>query len=240
MGYTVESIDNVVEMFKYMQLDLLKETIESFGYDLGPNKNEVEYKNYMIDNPLEFGSPYNFGDPGADGFIPGGAAGDTGVSEAMFQQIVMFEQSRQFGYTMTEKDLYGVDIGDAGGHKTFGYGLLYHPVSGQYMDQTKSSYTQQELEQLYRLTVKKKVSRIYTWMQKNNLQLKQNQIDAIASACFNFGDGFLNKNIAKMIIANPNDPRIPEVWAHLSDVQGSKGYGGLPKRRAKEAAWYAA
>lgn len=53
MGYNIETMDNAVEMFKYMQLDLLKETMESLGYDLGPNENEVEYRNYLIDNPLE-------------------------------------------------------------------------------------------------------------------------------------------------------------------------------------------
>jgi hypothetical protein len=41
--------------------------------------------------------------------------------------------------------LKGVDYKDANGHRTFGYGLLYHP-NGNYMDQIKAEWTQPELE----------------------------------------------------------------------------------------------
>lgn len=39
-------------MLKYMQLDLLKESLESLGVDFEYNKNEVEYRNYMVNNPI--------------------------------------------------------------------------------------------------------------------------------------------------------------------------------------------
>ena len=76
------------------------------------------------------------------------------------------------------------------------------------------------------------------WASSRNIQLNQNQKDAIASACYNFGIGFLNKPIAKLIAQDPNNSQIPNMWAHLSDAQGSK-YPGLIKRRQTEAAWYA-
>lgn len=52
MGYNINSIDNCIEMLKYIQLDLLKESIESLGYDMKSNKNDVEYTNYLIENPI--------------------------------------------------------------------------------------------------------------------------------------------------------------------------------------------
>lgn len=154
----------------------------------------------------------------------------------VLQEISKFESGKPFGYTMSEKDLKGYDLGDAGGHRTFGYGLLYHP-NGRYMDQVKETWTQSELEDLYKQTVNNMQRKIDQWSKKHNITLNKNQRDAITSACFNFGPGFLNKNIAKKIAKNPNDPTIYEDWARLSDKQGVK-YPGLIKRRQKEANWY--
>lgn len=154
----------------------------------------------------------------------------------VLQGISQFESGKPFGYTMSDKDLNGYDLGDANGHRTFGYGLLYHP-NGKYMDQIKSSWTQSELEDLYKQTVSNMQDKIDKWSSKHKITLTKNQRDAITSACFNFGPGFLNKNIAKKIANNPNDPTIYEDWARLSDKQGEK-YPGLIKRRQKEANWY--
>lgn len=162
--------------------------------------------------------------------------GETGLSEQMLDIICMYETGHKFGYTMTAKDLNGYDLGDAGGHRTFGYGLLNHP-NGRRMDTIKQSYSQTELETLYLNMVKQMVGKVQNWKTKNNVDLNQNQIDAITSACYNFGPGFLNKPICKMIAANPNNPAIKNTWEHLSDVQGAK-YPGLIKRRRFEAAWY--
>lgn len=154
----------------------------------------------------------------------------------VLQGISQFESGKSFGYTMSNKDLKGYDLGDANGHRTFGYGLLYHP-NGKYMDQVKSTWTQSELEDLYKQTVSNMQDKIDKWSSKHKITLTKNQRDAITSACFNFGPGFLNKNIAKKIANNPNDPTIYEDWARLSDKQGEK-YPGLIKRRQKEANWY--
>lgn len=159
-----------------------------------------------------------------------------GISQGMINFICQYETGKKFGYTMTSKDLNGYDLHDAGGHRTYGYGLLYHP-SGKYMDSIKKVWTQKELEGLFLEHAKLTSNKIDKWATTNKVKLNQNQKDAIASGCYNFGLGFLNKQICKLIAANPNNPAIRNTWAHLSDVQGKK-YPGLIKRRQAEAKWY--
>lgn len=159
-----------------------------------------------------------------------------GISNGMIQFICQYETGKKFGYTMTSRDLNGYDLKDAKGHLTYGYGLLYHP-SGRFMDSIKRKWTQKELENIFLEHAKITANKIDRWATNNKVKLNQNQKDAIASGCYNFGMGFLNKQICKMIIANPNNPAIRNTWAHLSDVQGKK-YPGLIKRRQAEARWY--
>ena len=159
-----------------------------------------------------------------------------GISNGMINFICQWETGKKFGYTMTAKDLNGYDLHDAGGHKTYGYGLLCHP-NGKYMDTIKKVWTQKELEQLFLQHAKQASTKIDNWAKANKVTLNQNQKDAIASACYNFGFGFLQKQICKIIAANPNNPTIRNTWSHLSDVQGKK-YPGLIKRRQAEARWY--
>ena len=159
-----------------------------------------------------------------------------GISQGMINFICQYETGKKFGYTMTQKDLNGYDLKDAKGHLTYGYGLLVHP-NGRYMDTIKKIWTQKELEGLFLDHAKTTSQKIDKWASTNRIKLNQNQKDAIASACYNFGMGFLNKQICKMIINNPNNPNIRNTWAHLSDVQGKK-YPGLIKRRQAEARWY--
>lgn len=163
-----------------------------------------------------------------------------GLSDDMFQKIIKYETGKQFQYQMSSKDTNGYDLGDAKGHKTYGYGLLFNPTNGSYMDNVKNSYSQSELEDLYCKTATKIINKVYNWAENKNLSLNQNQIDSIVCACYNFGTGFLNKSICKNTIANnPNDfQTIVDQWAHLSDTQGKK-FPGLIKRRKFEAEWYA-
>ena len=162
---------------------------------------------------------------------------NVGISEGMINFICQWETAHKFGYTMTLKDLNGYDLHDAGGHKTYGYGLLYHPITQKFMDTIKKTWTQKELEGLFLEHAKQASNKIDKWASDNKIKLNQNQKDAIASACYNFGFGFLQKQICKTIIANPNNPAIRNTWSHLSDVQGKK-YPGLIKRRQAEAKWY--
>lgn len=167
----------------------------------------------------------------------GSSIGNVGISEGMINFICQWETAHKFGYTMTSKDLNGYDLHDAGGHKTYGYGLLYHPITQKFMDTIKKTWTQKELEGLFLEHAKQASNKIDKWSTNNKVKLNQNQKDAIASACYNFGFGFLQKQICKIIIANPNNPTIRNTWSHLSDVQGKK-YPGLIKRRQAEAKWY--
>lgn len=162
---------------------------------------------------------------------------NVGISAGMINFICQYETGHKFGYTMTAKDLNGYDLHDACGHKTYGYGLLYHPITQKFMDTIKKVWTQKELEQLFLQHAKQASNKIDVWATTNKVKLNQNQKDAIASACYNFGFGFLQKQICKIIAANPNNPVIRNTWAHLSDVQGKK-YPGLIKRRQAEARWY--
>lgn len=161
---------------------------------------------------------------------------NTGLSDGMINFICQYETGKKFGYTMSVKDLHGYNLHDAKGHLTYGYGLLYHP-NGKLMDQVKKIWTQKELEELFLQHAKYTADRIDKWAITNKIKLTQNQKDAIASGCYNFGMGFLNKQICKLIIANPNNPAIKNTWSHLSDAQGRK-YPGLIKRRQAEAKWY--
>lgn len=43
--------DDMVEMIPNLKLQLIKEIYESYGEDLGPVNNEIDYKNYLINNP---------------------------------------------------------------------------------------------------------------------------------------------------------------------------------------------
>ena len=233
-----------VKELSHTIINLYKLAIEDMGYDMGDTNNEIEYRNYLVDDPIEFTSPFSADAMSTgDGFsvgpsgLSGGDPGETGLSAGMLSFICQYETGHQFGYTMTAKDLNGYDLGDAKGHKTYGYGILYHPVSQKFMDTIKSSWTQQELENLFKIHAKSTSNKIDAWAQRNSINLNQNQKDAIASGCYNFGPGFLNKSICKMIAKNPNDPAIKNTWAHLSDAQGKK-YPGLIKRRQAEANWY--
>ena len=59
---------------------------------------------------------------------------NVGISAGMINFICQYETGKKFGYTMTAKDLNGYDLHDAGGHKTYGYGLLYHPTTQKFLN----------------------------------------------------------------------------------------------------------
>lgn len=162
-----------------------------------------------------------------------------GVSNAMVQKIVEFEvgAGKRYGYNISEEGLKGKDNKDASGHKTFGYGLLMHPIEGKYMDEVKDEYTQEELQGLFLNHIRNSSIEVDNWAKANNVSLTQAQKDAMVSAVYNFGSSFLQKPIATKIAQNPNDPSIIEDWKHLSDDKKSTHPGLIP-RREDEANWY--
>ena len=222
----------LIDKLQNAKLELIRELHEIFGINLGDTKANIAIQNYSIENPLQIN-----GGAGMFGGLIGGAVGESGLSAGMFSYIYKIEAGIEYGQPYPPKLLNGYDLGDAKGHKTYGAGLLYHPTAGKYMDEVKQVWTQQELDGLFIQTVSKNVSRVTSWAQNAGIQLNQNQIDAIVSGVYNFGPGFLNKQVCNMIKQNPNNPEIKNVWAHMSDAQGVK-YPGLIKRRNLEANWY--
>lgn len=239
--YSVDNSEIIIQNIQNAKLSLMRELLEIMGDFLGDDEANVEYRNYMYDKVImgttKGTTMLGFGEFTSGVMIDPGSVGDTGISDGMLNIICQYETGKPFGYTMTKKDLYGYDLGDARGHKTFGYGLLYHPIAQKFMDTIKVAWSQSELETLFKVHAKKTGTLIDKWAAKHNIQLNQRQKDAIACACYNFGPGFLNKSVSKMIANNPNDPNIFNTWCHLSDVQGRK-YPGLIKRRQMEASWY--
>ena len=137
---------------------------------------------------------------------------------------------------MQPKDLKGYYV-KGENIKTYGYGLRVHP-NGKYMQDIKAVWTQPELEKLFKEKIEKEKAWVLNWANKNNVTLGQGQLDAMVSAVYNYGrTGFLKTGVPALIAQNPNNPAIPEKWAHLSDARAKK-FPGLATRRAEEANWY--
>jgi hypothetical protein len=159
-----------------------------------------------------------------------------GIDGWSLQFIARMEVGKPFPAKLSPRDLAGVDLGDAKGHKTYGWGSLFHP-SGQYMDSIKSVWSQEELEKCFIASVKQRADIVKNWEQKHNIHLTDAQRGMCVSCCYNFGPGWLNKGVAKMIAANPNDPAIYDVWCNTGSAQFAK-YPGLRSRRMAEAGHY--
>lgn len=164
----------------------------------------------------------------------------TNINASIPGEIVNFickkETGKSYGYQMAPKDLNGYNLGDAGGHRTFGYGLLFHPTLNKYMDQVKQSWTQSELESLYIQHINMAAGQVRSWAGKAGVNLSPNQVGAIVSAVFNCGPGFLKSATAHAILAK--DPRAVDLWRHHSDKMGAR-FPGLLTRRQEEAAIFA-
>lgn len=70
-----DEYDNKVEVYAKLRLNLLKECLEMTGHDFGRTENQIEWRNYMINNPPAIGGG-GFG--GEAGFY-GGAVGEAAV-----------------------------------------------------------------------------------------------------------------------------------------------------------------
>ena len=160
----------------------------------------------------------------------------TEVSKDAISQICKWETRKDFGYQMQPKDLKGYYV-KGENIKTYGYGLRVHP-NGKYRQDIKAVWTQPELEKLFKEKIEKEKAWVLNWANKNNVTLGQGQLDAMVSAVYNYGrTGFLKTGVPALIAQNPNNPAIPEKWAHLSDARAKK-FPGLATRRAEEANWY--
>lgn len=110
---------------------------------------------------------------------------------------------------------------------TIGYGHTLNVKSTDVIDKAQAEYfLKQDVE-----FAEKEVN-------KHNLNINQNQFDALVSFMFNLGVGnFARSTLLKKIKSNPNDPTIKkefERWIYA----GGKILTGLVRRRKEEAELY--
>jgi lysozyme len=113
------------------------------------------------------------------------------------------------------------------GKPTIGYGHTEGVKPGQ-------TITEEEAEQLLRedlIVVENEIN-------KHNLDINQNQFDALASFVYNVGVGnFRTSTLLKKIKADPNDKTIANEFKRWVYSNGKK-LPGLVKRREEEAKLY--
>ena len=105
-------IDHIgVSHFGFIYMNLIKETYETLGLDYGETKNEIEYVNRLIDNPLEF----NLGGMGCDGsFFYGDGAVPPPTGALPFVGKSRAQKMAMCGITSNSMGIeYGDNAGDA-------------------------------------------------------------------------------------------------------------------------------
>ncbi len=110
---------------------------------------------------------------------------------------------------------------------TIGYGHTLNVKSTDVIDKAQAeAFLRQDVE-----FAEKEVN-------KHNLNINQNQFDALVSFVFNLGIGnFARSTLLRKIKSNPNDPNIRkefERWIYA----GGKVLNGLVRRRKEEAELY--
>lgn len=163
----------------------------------------------------------------------------TRPTDKCINMISMFENGKPYPAKMNYDDLHGRQDGN---HISYGYGLQTHPDGGYMEDypQAKTGWSSEELNNLYLKTVNKKsASEVSRWANDKNIELTQNQFDALVSIVYNCGPGCLKKyRLFNMIAANPKDPRIADEWQRTAITSKGKVLKGLVNRRQAEATLY--
>ena len=110
---------------------------------------------------------------------------------------------------------------------TIGYGHTKGVVKGQ-------KITEEEAEDF----LKKDLAAAEKAVNSLNVQLTQNQFDALVSFVFNLGSGnFLSSTLCKKVKKDPNDPTIRNEFGRWVNSKGKK-LPGLVKRRQEESELY--
>jgi len=121
------------------------------------------------------------------------------------------------------------------GVPTIGYGSTFYPDKKPVKmgDKLKNKQEAEELLKATLLNFESGVSGLLF-----NVELKQNQFDALVSFAFNLGVGALAKStLFKKVKANPNDKTIALEFAKWVNAGGQK-LPGLIKRRKIESDFY--
>lgn len=110
---------------------------------------------------------------------------------------------------------------------TIGYGHTKGVVKGQ-------KITEEEAEDF----LKKDLAAAEKAVNSLNVQLTQNQFDALVSFVFNLGSGnFLSSTLCKKVKKDPNDSTIRNEFGRWVNSKGKK-LPGLVKRRQEESELY--
>ena len=121
------------------------------------------------------------------------------------------------------------------GVATIGFGSTFYPDKSPVKmgDKLKDIKQAEELLKATLIQFENNVSALFF-----NVELKQNQFDALVSFAFNLGTGALAKStLFKKVKLNPNDPTI-EIEFNKWVNAGGKKLPGLIRRRKAEAKLY--
>lgn len=121
------------------------------------------------------------------------------------------------------------------GVATIGYGSCFYPDKSN----VKMGDVLRDKEEAEILLINTLVDYdIYVSKYTRSVKLTQYQFDALVCFAFNVGLGNLSKStLLKMVLSNPNDPKIPAEFAKWNKA-GGKVVQGLVKRRQKEGELY--
>lgn len=142
------------------------------------------------------------------------------VSQKGIDLVKHFEGLRLEAY----KDIVGV--------VTIGYGTTQYPNANRV--KMGDTCTEVQAEKWLKFALDTAALMLYN----NGIQIKQCQVDALCSFVYNLGSGnFLRSTLRKMIMANPDDPKIAEEFLKWNKA-GGKEVAGLTRRRKAEAWLY--
>jgi len=88
----MQQIDNIydeaIKEFCYLRLNLVKEILETTGIDLGETKNEIDYFNYLVNDPIQINNGYG---GMIDSQFDGAGAGKLPIPPGFYSDQVLYE-----------------------------------------------------------------------------------------------------------------------------------------------------
>ena len=97
-NYQLENKDKAIENLARLRMDVIKSCFEFIGEDLGKTNNDIEYHNYMVDNPLQLLGGNGFGSPG---YLGGGNIPFNSIDEFLSKLDITAFQKYQANFRGT-------------------------------------------------------------------------------------------------------------------------------------------